>query len=131
MRGLPCLVWKGKFSMVCALRNASIVMSIAGSTASSTLSPDRYQDYQAKDIPVVDKDGARVRVMAGEYSGVTGPIALRNQGMLLDVTLAKGASFAQPVSSAFSFDGIRCALRCCIVTCSVLECSVHPMCTCT
>ncbi len=50
----------------------------------------------------MDKDGARVRVMAGESSGVTGPIALRNPGLLLDVTLAKGASFTQPVSKYFS-----------------------------
>ena len=57
----------------------------------------RYQDYQAKDIPVVERGGARVRVMAGESSDATGPIALRNPGLLLDVTLAKGASFSQQV----------------------------------
>ncbi|CAL8465491.1 g5027 [Coccomyxa elongata] len=62
----------------------------------------RYQDYQAKDIPVVDKDGARVRVMAGESSGVTGPIVLRNPGLLLDVTLAKGASFAQLINAGWN-----------------------------
>lgn len=47
---------------------------------------------------MVESDGARVRVMAGESSGATGPIALRNPGILLDVTLAKGASFTQQVS---------------------------------
>lgn len=60
----------------------------------------RYQDYQASDIPAVEKDGARVRVMAGESSGATGPIALRNPGLLLDVTLAKGASFTREVRIA-------------------------------
>ncbi|EIE23055.1 hypothetical protein COCSUDRAFT_36634 [Coccomyxa subellipsoidea C-169] len=62
----------------------------------------RYQDYQAKDIPVMERDGARVRVMAGESSGATGPIALRNPGMLLDVTLAKGASFTQQIDSGWN-----------------------------
>ncbi len=62
----------------------------------------RYQDYQASDIPVVADGGVTVRVMAGEYSGATGPIALRNPGMLLDVILSPGATFTQSVRpSAF------------------------------
>ncbi len=81
----------------------------------------RYQDYQAKDIPVVERDGARVRVMAGESSGATGPIALRNPGLLLDVTLAKGASFTQQVSERSARRSSACTvlfmwdakLRCC------------------
>ena len=32
----------------------------------------RYQDYQAKDIPVVTKSECDVRVMAGEFEGETG-----------------------------------------------------------
>ena len=57
-----------------------------------------YQDYQAAAIPIVDKDGASVRVMAGESLGARGPLIMRNPGMLLDVRLSKGASFTQPVS---------------------------------
>lgn len=57
----------------------------------------RYQDYQAEDIPVVEKNGMRVRVMAGESYGAIGPIKMQNPGMLLDVQLEKGADFQQQV----------------------------------
>mmetsp|Transcript_18947 Transcript_18947/g.53090 ORF Transcript_18947/g.53090 Transcript_18947/m.53090 type:complete len:296 (+) Transcript_18947:138-1025(+) len=47
-----------------------------------------YQDYQAKDIPVVEPSpGVSVRVMAGQSYNVTGPILMRNPGLLLDVRL--------------------------------------------
>lgn len=62
----------------------------------------RYQDYQSKDIPVAEKDGASVRVMAGNWGGAEGPIKLRNPGMLLDVRLAPGASFSQHVPEAWN-----------------------------
>ena len=58
----------------------------------------RYQDYQAADIPSVDQDGVTVRVMAGSHKGTTGPIVMRNPGLLMDVMLCKGASFSQDVS---------------------------------
>jgi hypothetical protein len=67
----------------------------------------RYQDYQACDIPVVEREGARVRVMAGESGGARGPIELRNPGLLLDVTLDKGASFTQEVTIAWQMHSTR------------------------
>ncbi len=62
----------------------------------------RYQDYQKGDIPVVELPGApgsSVRVMAGTSStgGVTGPIRMRNPGLLMDVRLGAGGSFKQEV----------------------------------
>lgn len=60
----------------------------------------RYQDYQADEIKTVEQDGAQIRVMAGVSHGVSGPIAMRNPGMLLDVTLAKGATFSQEVGTS-------------------------------
>jgi hypothetical protein len=59
------------------------------------LVPQRYQDIQAGEIPVADKDGASVRVMAGSSLGVEGPIKMRNPGLLLDVRLAAGAQLDQ------------------------------------
>lgn len=72
----------------------------------------RYQDYQAKDIPVAEAEGVKVRVMAGTSLGVSGPIKMRNPGMLLDVRLDKGASFSQPVPPdwsgfAYVYEGAR------------------------
>ncbi len=49
----------------------------------------------------MEQDGAKVRVMAGDSHGATGPIAMRNPGLLLDVTLAKGATFSQEVRALY------------------------------
>ena len=57
----------------------------------------QYQDYQASSIPIVEREGLRVRVMAGQAQGATGPIFMRNPGMLLDVTVHPGAQFEQEV----------------------------------
>lgn len=46
---------------------------------------------------MVEKDGAIVRVMAGASLGIDGPIAMRNPGLLLDVSLSPGAKFTQEV----------------------------------
>ncbi|KAI7838766.1 hypothetical protein COHA_007559 [Chlorella ohadii] len=62
----------------------------------------RYQDYQAEDIPVAEKDGASVRVMAGDSMGIHGPIKLRNPGLLLDVRLAPGATWQQAVPTEWN-----------------------------
>src|SRR5690606_6488927 len=57
------------------------------------------------------RDGATIRVIAGEVDGVSGPISgIAAEPTYLDVSLASGKSFAQPVSrghSAFAylFDG--------------------------
>lgn len=56
----------------------------------------RYQDYQASDIPVVDKDGVKVRVMAGESYGTEGPIKVSMQLRLL--TLCTPTAHRQPLS---------------------------------
>lgn len=47
---------------------------------------------------MVEADGAKVRVMAGESHGVTGPINMRNPGLLLDVQVSQGVTFTQEVS---------------------------------
>ena len=62
----------------------------------------RYQDYQAEDIPTVQQDGGTVRVMAGTRKGTTGPIVMRNLGLLMDVTVSKGATFSQEASHIVS-----------------------------
>ena len=64
---------------------------------SSLLPRCRYQDYQAADIPTVERDGVTVRVMAGASMGTDGPITMRNPGLLLDVVLSPGARFQQEV----------------------------------
>jgi quercetin 2,3-dioxygenase len=43
--------------------------------ASEKMSDPRYQDIQAKEIPeIIDDDGTKARVIAGEFWGQTGPV---------------------------------------------------------
>ena len=69
----------------------------------------RYQDYQASDIPTAEHDGVKVRVMAGQHEGTPGPIVMRNPGLLMDVTVSKGATFTQEVH-------LSCATQACLWT---------------
>lgn len=61
-----------------------------------------YQDYQAADIPTVTTDAGRVRVMAGSFGGTTGPIVMRNPGLLWDVVLQPGGSLTLPVPQGYA-----------------------------
>ena len=84
----------------CSLPTKAIAALLGASTRTNDLSSDAAcvccsQDYQAESIPIVEADGCRVRVMAGSAQGVTGPVFMRNPGMLLDVQLEPGATFRQ------------------------------------
>lgn len=68
----------------------------------------RYQDIHANEIAVIEREvGATVRVIAGAVDGVTGPIGgIAAEPTYLDVAIAKGGSFVQPVArghSAFAY----------------------------
>ena len=60
------------------------------------MSPPRYQEVLAEDIPSVQVDGADVRVVAGQVAGVRGPVTeIAAEPLYLDVTLQPGAVFSQ------------------------------------
>lgn len=59
----------------------------------------RYQDYQADSIQDVEEAGVKVRVIAGDYKGVMGPVVIQNPSMLMDVQIKQGGKFEQPVST--------------------------------
>ncbi|MBI1880554.1 MAG: pirin family protein [Chloroflexi bacterium] len=71
----------------------------------------RYQEVSAATIPQVTKDGATVRVVAGEVWGTSGPVTeIAARPLYLDVSLSPGASFVHPVPSghttlAYVFEG--------------------------
>jgi redox-sensitive bicupin YhaK (pirin superfamily) len=73
------------------------------------MSAPRYQNIHANEIAVIERDGggATVRVIAGLMDGVTGPIVgIAAEPTYLDVSLARGGSFVQPVPrghSAFAY----------------------------
>jgi redox-sensitive bicupin YhaK (pirin superfamily) len=72
------------------------------------MSAPRYQNIAANDIPRIERDaGTIVRVIAGSVDGVSGPISgIAAEPTYIDVSLAAGGSFTQPVPrghSAFAY----------------------------
>lgn len=66
--------------------------------AAQKMSRPRYQEVSSASIPIVEQDGARVRIVAGEYGCVRGPVTeIAAQPLYMDVTLSAGAEFCQPV----------------------------------
>ncbi|KAK6934531.1 Pirin, C-terminal domain [Dillenia turbinata] len=57
----------------------------------------KYQEISSKDIPEAEKDGVKVRVIAGEALGASSPIYTRTPTMYLDFTLKPGAHLQQPI----------------------------------
>jgi hypothetical protein len=63
------------------------------------MSRPRYQEFDARQIPTVRRDdGTTIKVIAGETDGVRGAVGeIAMQPTYLDVELASGARFAQPI----------------------------------
>jgi len=79
--------------------------------AAEKMSRPRYQEVIAASIPTVEKDGVKVRVVAGEYGGVQGPVTeIAAKPLYMDVTLDPGTVFTLPVPEghtavAYLFEG--------------------------
>jgi hypothetical protein len=75
--------------------------------ASHKMTAPRYQDIPPDRVPAVTFDGVTVKVLAGEAQGQRGPVAgIVTEPLYLDVALAPGASFRQPLPpehSAFAY----------------------------
>ncbi len=71
--------------------------------SSQKMTAPRYQDIEGKDIPVVtDDDGTRVKVITGEFWGVTGPVdGIAADPQYLDVFVPAG------VKKTFRIDTYR------------------------
>ena len=79
--------------------------------AAQKMSRPRYQEIVADSIPAVNKDGVTVRVVAGEYEGVTGPVTeIAANPLYMDVTLEPASELLLPIprghsAVAYLFDG--------------------------
>ena len=79
--------------------------------AAEKMGAPRYQEVSADSIPAIHKDGAQVRVVAGTYEDVTGPVTeIAARPIYIDVTLEAGATFRLPVPEAhravaYAFEG--------------------------
>src|SRR3989337_2992284 len=66
--------------------------------AALKMSQPRYQEIAAQGLPVVEKDGARVRLVAGEFEGGAGPVTDNAaQPIYGEVALAPRAQGTLPV----------------------------------
>jgi hypothetical protein len=81
--------------------------------ASDKMREPRYQDIPPDDVPELQApDGARIRVVAGEAAGATGPVAgIVTEPLYLDVALEEGGAFRQPIAEghnafAYVFEGV-------------------------
>ncbi|MEX2161448.1 MAG: pirin family protein [Anaerolineales bacterium] len=79
--------------------------------AKDKMSEPRYQEVVASQVPAVEREGAKVLLVAGEYGGVKGPVTeIAIQPLYMDVTLQPGASFELDVPAghaayAYVFEG--------------------------
>ena len=79
--------------------------------AAEKMSQPRYQDVLAGTIPIVEVDGVSVRLVAGEYEGIRGPVTeIAAQPLYMDISLDPDATFTLPVPSghtaiAYVFEG--------------------------
>jgi hypothetical protein len=62
----------------------------------------RYQEIPAAKIPTAEKDGVKVRVVAGESLGARAVIETRTPIVYLHFTLQPGARVEQPVPAEFN-----------------------------
>lgn len=68
--------------------------------AAQKMGQPRYQEVSAESIPVIEKDGATIRLVAGEIDGVRGPVAeIAAAPLYMDVKLAPGSRFSLPIPS--------------------------------
>ncbi len=59
--------------------------------ADKKMTEPRYQDLQSADLPVYEKDGARVKLVSGSIDGHTSPaLSAHFEPLYLDVTMQKG-----------------------------------------
>lgn len=79
--------------------------------AAQKMSQPRYQEVSAGEIPIVEKDGATIRLVAGELDGTRGPVKeIAAAPLYMDVKLAPASKFILPIPSghtalAYVFNG--------------------------
>jgi quercetin 2,3-dioxygenase len=75
------------------------------------MSEPRYQEVTASTIPTYEKDGVRIRIVAGTVGGVSGPVQdIAASPLYMDVELAPASEWQIPIPSghtalAYVFEG--------------------------
>ena len=80
--------------------------------AAQKMSEPRYRGVTSSTIPFIEKDGATIRLVAGELDGIRGPVTeIAASPLYMDVKLAPASRFIYPVPSghtvlAYVFEGV-------------------------
>lgn len=70
--------------------------------AAQKMSPPRYQEISSDRMPVIEREGASIRVVAGQLDGQRGPVTeIANQPLYLDISLEANTSFDLPLEPAY------------------------------
>jgi redox-sensitive bicupin YhaK (pirin superfamily) len=71
--------------------------------AKSKMVPARYQDIAADQIPSVEADGCKVRVIAGTFRGTSGPVeAIVTEPLLFEIEMDPNAALDLPIAEGKS-----------------------------
>ncbi len=79
--------------------------------AAQKMDQPRYRGVKSSTIPVIEKDGASIRLVAGELDGTRGPVTeIAASPLYMDVKLAPASRFIYPIPSghtalAYVFEG--------------------------
>jgi len=79
--------------------------------AALKMSEPRYQEVNAQTIPAVEREGVKIRLVAGEVEGVRGPVTeIAANPVYMDVEMAPGTRFGLPIpmghtAVAYVFEG--------------------------
>jgi quercetin 2,3-dioxygenase len=79
--------------------------------AAQKMSQPRYQEVSSADIPVVQRDGITIRLVAGEVDGIRGPVTdIAASPLYMDVKLAPASKFTYSIprghtALAYVFEG--------------------------
>lgn len=79
--------------------------------AAQKMTAPRYQEVNALTIPSYEKDGVRIRVVAGAAAGISGPVTeIAAAPLYLEVQLTAGSEWVQPIPAghtalAYLFEG--------------------------
>ena len=69
--------------------------------AAEKMSAPNYQDIQADNVPTVELENLSVKVLAGEFHGISGPVSTQAvKPLFLDFTFANATSVEVPLSES-------------------------------
>ena len=64
--------------------------------------PASFRHYSGNDLPVIEKDNTRIKVLIGDYNGSTSPVSTHTPMFAYHVSIKAGTLFTMPVDSSYS-----------------------------